>query len=193
MVPQPALSTQAARLDLGAWISRILWALALLLLAAHLIVYVVYAIGLMRFPFDYDQGEGFELVDTILFSQGEWPYRDNEVYPFYASNYPPLFHVILVPFVWVFGPAYWYGRLAGFLGTLITAAAIGWAVQREGRHRTVAILAGLAFLASNYVYHIGPLFRQHMTMVMFETLSVVMLAHVTTITDTRRRRRTMII
>jgi len=193
MVPQPALSTQAARLDLGAWISRILWALALLLLAAHLIVYVVYAIGLMRFPFDYDQGEGFELVDTILFSQGEWPYRDNEVYPFYASNYPPLFHVILVPFVWVFGPAYWYGRLAGFLGTLITATAIGWAVQREGRHRAVPILAGLAFLASNYVYHVGPLFRQHMTMVMFETLSVVVLAHVTTITDTRRRRRTMII
>jgi len=96
---------------------------------------------------DYDQGEGFELVDTILFSQGEWPYRSNETYPFYASNYPPLFHVILVPFAWVFGPAYWYGRLAGFVGTLITAAAIGLIVSREERHRGVATLAGLAFLA----------------------------------------------
>jgi hypothetical protein len=35
---------------------------------------------------------------------------------------------------------------------------------------------GLAFLASNYVYHVGPLFRQHMFMVMFETVAVVYLA-----------------
>ena len=42
----------------------------------------------MRFPFDYDQGEGFELVDTIMLSEGQWPYRNAEVYPFYASNYP---------------------------------------------------------------------------------------------------------
>jgi hypothetical protein len=176
-----------------AWASRALFALALILLVAHFALYVYYAIGLMRFPFDYDQGEGFELVDTVLFSEGQWPYRNNEVYPFYASNYPPLFHVILVPFVWVFGPAHWYGRLAGFLGTLVTASAIGMIVWREGRHRPLAVMSGLAFLASNYVYHVGPLFRQHMTMVMFETLAVLTLAHVTEIDDPRRRRRTMII
>ena len=49
-------------------------------------------------------------------------------------------------------------------------------------------MAGLSFLASNYIYHVGPLFRQHMFMVMFETLAVVVLAHVTEIEDTRRRR-----
>lgn len=175
------------------FLQRVLFALAILLLAGHFVVYVVYAIELIQFPFDYDQGEGFELVDTIMFSEGEWPYRNNETYPFYASNYPPLFHVILVPFVWLFGPAYWYGRLAGFLGTLLTAAAIGYAVHREGHDRKLALLSGLAFLASNYIYHIGPLFRQHMTMVMFETLSVVILAHVNEIKDSRQRRRTMII
>ncbi|MCZ7540576.1 MAG: hypothetical protein M5U29_11845 [Anaerolineae bacterium] len=166
----------------------LLTGLAFALLIGHLLVYVHYAIGLMRFPFDYDQGEGFELVDTMLFSQGEWPYRDNETYPFYASNYPPLFHVILVPFAWVFGPAYWYGRLAGFVGTLITAVAIGGIVYREERHRGVAALAGLAFLASNYVYHVGPLFRQHMTMVMFETLAVAVLAQAPSIREAGRRR-----
>jgi hypothetical protein len=168
-----------------AWL---LTGLAFALLVGHLLIYVHYAIGLMRFPFDYDQGEGFELVDTILFSQGEWPYRDVESYPFYASNYPPLFHVILVPFAWVFGPAYWYGRLAGFLGTLITAGAIGLIIWREERHRNIALLAGLAFLASNYVYHIGPLFRQHMTMVMFETLAVMVLAQAPALRDAARRR-----
>src|SRR5690606_12989382 len=138
-------------------------------LGFHFIVYAVFAVNLMEFPFDYDQGEGFELVDTVMFAQGEWPYRDTEVYPFYSSNYPPLFHVMAVPFVWAFGPAYWYGRLLGFLGTLITACAIGYAVYREGGSRAIGVLSGLAFLASNTVYHVGPLFRQHMTMVMFET------------------------
>lgn len=173
-------------------ISQGLFILAIALMLAHLAIYVHYAAGLMRFPFDYDQGEGFELVDTVMLSKGEWPYRSNEIYPFYASNYPPLFHVILVPFVWVFGTEYWYGRLIGFLGTLVTASIIVFIVHHEGRDRRIALLAGLGFLASNYIYHIGPLFRQHMTMVMFETLSIAILAHVTEIQDQRRRRRVMI-
>ncbi len=155
---------------------RALLALALAVMIAYFLVYIAYAAGLLRFPFDYDQGEGFELVDTVMLSEGRWPYRDAEVYPFYASNYPPLYHVLLIPFAWLFGPAYWYGRLVGFLGTLVTAGAIGYAVWRAERHRAIAVLAGLAFLASNTVYHVGPLFRQHMTMVMFETLAVVALA-----------------
>ncbi len=92
-----------------------------------------------------------------------------------------------------FRHGYWYGRLLGFLGTLITAAAIAYAVFREGEHRWIALLSGLAFLASNTVYHIGPLFRQHMMMVMFETLAVVVLAHSNEIEDTGRRRRTIFI
>lgn len=190
---QPSTSQHGTAASLAARVSQFLFLVTLLLLIGHFAIYVHYAVGLMRFPFDYDQGEGFELVDTMMLSEGQWPYRDNEVYPFYASNYPPLFHVVLVPFVWIFGPAYWYGRLAGFLGTLITAGAIGAIVYREGRHRLLAVLSGLAFLASNYVYHVGPLFRQHMTMVMFETLAVLVLAHVLDVENPRRRRWLMLL
>ncbi len=177
----------------GALIRRVLLGAALALMIGHLVVFVVYSLALAQFPFDYDQGEGFELNDTVLLSQGQWPYRNNEDYPFYASNYPPLYHVILAPFVWLFGPQYWYGRLAGFAATLITAGAIGYAVYRETRHRPIAALGGLAFVASNYVYHIGPLFRQHMTMVMFETLAVVTIAGITSATDQRHGRRNLIV
>jgi len=163
---------------LAIYAPRILIGLALAAFVGYFIIYAVYAYRLFQFPFDYDQGEGFELMDTLLFSQGEWPYRDNDVYPFYSSNYPPLFHVVIVPLVWLFGPQYWTGRLISFLGTLITAAAIGYAVQREGKRWWLSALAGLAFLASNYVYHVGPLFRQHMFMVMFETLAVVLMTAV---------------
>ncbi|MCB8949442.1 MAG: hypothetical protein H6653_15635 [Ardenticatenaceae bacterium] len=158
------------------YLPKVLIGLALLAFVGYFVVYNMYAVALFRFPFDYDQGEGFELMDTVLFSQGEWPYRDNDSYPFYSSNYPPLFHVVIVPLVWAFGPQYWTGRLVSYLGTLITAAAIGYAVQKAGKRWWLSLLAGLAFLASNYVYHVGPLFRQHMFMVMFETVAVVYLA-----------------
>lgn len=175
--------------------SRLLLAIALVILGFYLVVYLAYAANLLSFPFDYDQGEGFELVDTILFSQGRWPYMNTEVFPFYSSNYPPLFHILAAPLVWLFGPAYWYGRLFSFLATLATAAAIGWAVYREGvahankrTYSVLAVLSGLAYLSSNTVYHIGPLFRQHATMVMFETLAVVALARAPDIASTRHRR-----
>ncbi|HVO43189.1 MAG TPA: hypothetical protein VMT34_11225 [Aggregatilineales bacterium] len=178
---------------MGRTVQRILLGAALALMIGHLVVFVVYTVSLVKFPFDYDQGEGFELNDTVLFSQGQWPYRDNAVYPFYASNYPPLYHVLLVPFVWLFGPAYWYGRLFGFAASLITAGAIAWAVQRETRHQLAALIAGLAYLASNYVYHIGPLFRQHISMVMFETLGIVVIASLSDTDPPGKRRRTLII
>ncbi|MDZ4766887.1 MAG: hypothetical protein SGI73_20295 [Chloroflexota bacterium] len=173
-------------------VNRVLMAAALVILVGYLAVYIGYGLNLMAFPFDYDQGEGFELVDTILFSRGEFPYKDTNIYPFYSSNYPPLFHVIAAPFVWAFGETYWYGRLLGFLGTLIAAGAIVFAVYREGGNRAIAAASGLAFLASNTIYHIAPLFRQHMTMVMFETLAVVVLCGVNEIEDKPQRRRVML-
>jgi len=156
---------------------RSLMTIALIMLLFSFAVYVVYAVNLINFPFDYDQGEGFELVDTIMFSQFQFPYQDTDTYPFYSSNYPPLFHIIPAPLVWLFGGAYWYGRLLGFIGTLLTAGLISFVVYRQGNHRWIALLSGLAFLSSNTVYHIGPLFRQHMTMVLFETAAIVALGY----------------
>ena len=157
-------------------VNAILLGLTLLIFSGYFIIYLRYTFALLQFPFDYDQGEGFELNDSVLMARGEWPYKSNEVYPFYASNYPPLYHILLVPLVWVFGPAYWYGRLFSVITTLVTAGAIAFGVHRLSCDKPISLLAGLTFLASNYVYHIGPLFRQHIVMVMFETLAIVILA-----------------
>ncbi|MBL8092884.1 MAG: hypothetical protein JNL73_01855 [Anaerolineales bacterium] len=147
----------------------------------QLFVYVHYAGALLRFPFDYDQGEGFELYDTVLHARGEWPYADSQVFPYYTSIYPPLFHLLTAPLVMIFGPQLWTGRLVSFLASLIAAIAIGVMVRRaaqpgsSGAGLLVASLSGLAFLASTYTFMIGPLFRQHMTMVMFECLGIAAL------------------
>ena len=167
----------------------ILLIIILSLMIVHTLIYIAYGLSLLPFPFDYDQAEGHELNNAVLIASGACPYCDNDVFPFYGSGYPPLFHLLMVPFVKLFGPQFWYGRLIIFSATFITAGAIGWAVFRESKHRTIALAAGLAFLASNTIYHIGPLLRQHLLMVMFETLAVVIAANAFEAKGAQRARR----
>ncbi len=159
-----------------------LFVVAAIALLYELLVYVHYAAALIRFPFDYDQGEGFELYDTVLHTQGLWPYANSQVFPYYTSIYPPLFHLLTAPLVMAFGPQLWTGRLVSFIGSLVAAIAIGVMVKRaavassSGAGWLIGSLSGLAFLASTYTFMIGPLFRQHMTMVTFECLGIATLA-----------------
>jgi hypothetical protein len=142
----------------------------------YLIIYVVYAAALFRFPYDYDQGEGFELNDSLLFLHGQWPYRSNEAFPFYASNYPPLFHWLVIPLFAIFGPTLTAGRVLSFAVTLLIALLVGWVVYSKTRDGPIAAISGLMVLASNFIYHVGPLYRQHMTMVLFELLAVIFIS-----------------
>ena len=162
------------------------------ILLVHFVIYLAFAAELIPFPFDYDQGEGHELYNAVLFSQGQCPYCTYEAYPFYSSNYPPVFHLIMTPMVAIFGPQYWIGRTIIFVSTLITGASIAWAVFRKSQLRGVALMAALLFFASNFIYHLGPLLRQHLLMVMFETLAVVILANAFDLPRQLRRRHLFI-
>ena len=71
--------------------SGLMWIATIILLFA-LIVLLAYSYNLITFPYDYDQGEGFELVDTILFSEFRYPYQNTDSYPYYSSNYHMLFY-----------------------------------------------------------------------------------------------------
>jgi hypothetical protein len=157
-------------------LTAVVTALVLLAFMGYLVVYAVYAAALFRWPYDYDQGEGFELYDAILYSRGRWPYQDNTTFPFYASNYPPLFHLLIVPLLPLFGPRLIAGRLVSFVATLVTAGTIAAVVRREAEGWLLPALSGLVFLSSNIVYQIGPLCRLHTTMLMFETLAVAVIS-----------------
>ena len=163
---------------IGVWhgLNGLLMALAIAVFVGYFSIYLLYARGVMRFPYDYDQGEGFEVNDAVLFSQGQWPYRNNEVYPFYASNYPPLFHLMMIPLFPLAGKTLVAGRLVSLGATLVIGATVAAVVWRKTRLIGVAALCGLMVFASNYIYHIGPLARLHMTMVMFELLAIAFIA-----------------
>ncbi len=158
------------------WVGRGLQALALLAFIAYLAIYITYAVDLFRWPYDYDQGESFELYDAVLHSQGEWPYQDSSTFPFYASNYPPLFHIINIFLFPFFGQTLLSGRVLSFCVTLLTALVIGLTVRRRTGGTFIPLLSALAYTASNFVYHIGPLCRQHLMMVFLETLCVYFIA-----------------
>jgi len=172
-------------------IFRSLLFLILAIMIVHTLIYIAFGVALIPFPFDYDQAEGYELNNAVLLAEGGCPYCDNDVFPFYGSGYPPVFHILMLPFVKLFGPQFWYGRLIIFTATFITAFAIGWAVRRETQSTLISIIAGLAFLSSNYIYHIGPLLRQHLLMVMFETLAIVIVANA--FDGTYRQKRTKLL
>ncbi len=171
-------------------LNGLLMAVAIAAFIGYLGIYLLYARGIFSFPNDYDQGEGFEVNDAVLFSQGQWPYRDNEIYPFYASNYPPLFHLMMIPLFPFLGNTLLAGRLVSFAATLVIGATVGGVVWRKTRMAGVAALCGLMVFASNYIYHIGPLARLHMTMVMFELLAIVLIAESD---DPRHGRRNLIL
>ena len=158
------------------WVARAACALALLLYVGYLAVYVTYAADLFRWPYDYDQGESFELYDAVLHSRGEWPYRDSSTYPFYSSNYPPVFHILNVLLFPLFGETLLSGRILGFAITLLTAGMIGLTVYRRTGGLFLPLVSGLAYLASPFVYHVGPLCRQHLTMVFLEVVCVYFIA-----------------
>jgi len=159
--------------------SGILIALQIVTLIVYFLylgVFITYAVDLFQWPYDYDQGESFELYDAVLHSQGQWPYRDISTFPFYASNYPPVFHLLNMMLFPVLGKTLLSGRVLSFAVALLTALLIGYTVQREAGGRFIPIISGLAYLGSNFVYHIGPLCRQQLTMVFFETLAISLIA-----------------
>ncbi|MCA9885661.1 MAG: hypothetical protein KC708_21935 [Anaerolineae bacterium] len=173
-------------------LTQVVLGLLVVILLVQFVIYLAFAAELIPFPFDYDQGEGHELYNAVLFSEGKCPYCTYEDYPYYSSNYPPVFHLIMMPLVAIFGPQYWIGRTIIFVSTLITGGSIAWAIFRKWHLGTVAAIAALSFFASNFIYHLGPLLRQHLLMVMFETLAVVILANAFDLAKPLRRRHLLI-
>ncbi|HLZ27869.1 MAG TPA: hypothetical protein VKV73_11170 [Chloroflexota bacterium] len=131
----------------------------LLLLAVYAGVYVQFAVQLAGFPFDLDQGEGYDAWSAWLINLGQLPYTSNAEFPYYSSNYPPLWsYLVSIPMAWS-GPGLAPARLVSTISAIAAAGVLGIAAQRlSGRALAGALAAGF-FLASPYVFHTTPLAR----------------------------------
>ena len=62
----------------------VLWP-AIGLLLVYAVCYVQFALQLASFPFDVDQGEGYDAWSAWLINLGQLPYASNAAYPYYSS------------------------------------------------------------------------------------------------------------
>src|SRR5258708_4509953 len=81
------------------------------LLGIYVVVYLQFAAQLAGFPFDLDQGEGYDAWSAWMVNLGQLPYTSNADFPYYSSNYPPLWsYLVSIPMAWV-GPGLAPARL----------------------------------------------------------------------------------
>lgn len=144
----------------------------LALLAVYAVFYLQFAGALIAFPFDVDQGEGYDAWSGWLIDRGQVPYTRADTYPYYSHGYPPVWsYLVSIPMAWT-GPGLAPARAVSTLAALLAAVVIGLAARRLARSSLAGILAAGFFLASPYVFHTTPLARVNGTMLLFSVLAV---------------------
>lgn len=113
------------------------------------VLHVLMAV-LHRYPLDYGEAP---LVDQAMrLAGGQNIYRpDISSPPYVISNYPPLYVLLLVPLVKLFGPSLVAGRLVSVLCTVVAATFLALIVYAQAQDRLGAVVAGMIFLAFPYV------------------------------------------
>lgn len=171
MSPKSPADAPALRPPAALWLGPALWP-GLGLLLVYAFVYLQAAGALAAFPYDWDQGEGYDAWSAWLLDRGQWPYSLNETFPYYSSNYPPVWsYVVSVPMAWT-GPGLAPARLVSTLAGLGAALVVGLAARRRAGSGLAGLLAGGLFLASPYVFHTAPLARVNSLTLLLAVLAV---------------------
>lgn len=121
-------------------------------LAQALVAYLSVAGDALRFPYPLDYGEGPVLAQTMQLARGEvmYPARLDQA-PYNVANYPPLFHLIQLPFALANGPAFWYGRAISMIAALASALFVGLIVHRLTGDGLASAVSGLLLLAFPHI------------------------------------------
>ena len=111
----------------------------------------------ITFPNNMDYGEGPILNQAVMLSRFQNVYpTDLDSSPYIVTNYPPMLLVVQVPFIWIFGTQFWYGRLISTLAVIAGAASIGIIIYTLTKNRLAAIVAGLTLLSVPYIIDWAP-------------------------------------
>ncbi|MCC6177873.1 MAG: hypothetical protein IT305_21445 [Chloroflexi bacterium] len=161
--PGPA----SAVVSLSVYAGALTWALGVGLLFFYLLVYLVHTYDLALYPLDVDQGEGYDVNSGWLLAQGRPIYTDNEQFPYYSSNYPPVYSLLLAPIVAETGPSLLAGRLLSAGAALLTTVLLGSVAYRWTGNAAAAATAALLYIGSSYVFHTTPLARVNALAVLF--------------------------
>lgn len=125
----------------------------LLLLAWTTLRFVQHSWQALWLPYPLDYGEGPLLDQAMRLARFQNIYRvDLTSPPYVIANYPPLFILLQIPFIWLFDPAFWYGRAISSLSSLVTALSLGLTIHVLTRNRLAGVVGGLTLLTIPYLF-----------------------------------------
>jgi len=148
------------------WFPRLSLAVAGLYLAAQFFssfhLSIRHEWGALRFPYPLDYGEG-QILDQVnhlaRFQPIYFTSPATHAPPYTIANYPPLFQLVQVPFAWIFGTAFWYGRLIALLGMLAAATFVALIVHTLTASRLAGVVGALTMLCMPQVIGWTPYVR----------------------------------
>jgi hypothetical protein len=114
----------------------------------------------ITFPYPLDYGEAPLVDQAMRLLAGESLYLPTlDSAPYTISNYPPLYVVAISPFVALWGPNFWGGRLLSALSALASGVFLALIIYRLRRDALAALIAAGLFLAFPFVVHWSGLLR----------------------------------
>jgi len=153
----------------------ILWftlTLATISMAYVASLYIYRAICAIRYPQPLDYGEGPILNQVRLLLQGKNYYKDINTPPYIVGNYPPVFNLLSLLLVPIFGLSFATGRFIAFLSAIATSYVIYRIVFHTTKGRIISILSGLFYLAIDYLYVWGIYMRIDTLSIFFNMLGI---------------------
>lgn len=136
----------------------ILLILSIMGLILYLILYLLNVYTSITYPYEIEYGEGEMLNQVLLMTRGESIYRDITGYPYIIGNYPPIYPLICVPLAKLLGVSFGVGRFVSVLSAVLLGLLV-YRIVKEKTNRQIALISGLLFFASPFIYSWTRLFR----------------------------------
>lgn len=138
--------------------SWIIPAIALLIvifnLGKALFLFLRHMIMAISFPFPLEYGEGLVLDQIIHLASRVNIYRNTIATPPYTvTNSPPLYMLIQVPFDWIFGPAFWYGRIISVISLVFIAIFLSLTLYNLTKDWMASAISGLLLFSIPYFWN----------------------------------------
>ncbi len=141
------------------------------------VLYLIYAVLAVRFPYPLDYGEAPLVDQAIRLTAGENIYRlDISSPPFTIANYPPLYVLSLVPILNLLESPFPLARLISVVSALASAIFLGLTVLTFTKDRWASVGTSLFFLGVPYVVYWSGLARIDLLALAFATAALFVLA-----------------
>ncbi len=145
----------------------------LVIMLLQLALFILRAQQLITFPYDLTSGEGLVLRDAIQIRQGGPLYTDPNQYPYIVSVYPPIFPMIVALVSQITGIGLQASRMVSVISTLLICVGIGLIIYLETRCSLSAIVSGLFYLSSVFVYQWSAFGRVDTLAVLWSVVAVL--------------------